>query len=34
MNAGAQNGFAGGEFLLDPVNIILGTPTAAAARSM
>ena len=25
MNASAQSGFSGGEFLLDPVNIILGT---------
>ena len=25
MNAGAQAGFIGGEFLLDPVNIVLGT---------
>jgi filamentous hemagglutinin family protein len=25
MDAGAQSGFVGGEFLLDPVNIILGT---------
>ena len=31
MNAGAQNGFAGGEFFLDPVNIILGTSTAGGA---
>jgi len=31
MNATAQNGFAGGEFLLDPVNIILGTSTAGGA---
>jgi filamentous hemagglutinin family protein len=31
MDAGAQSGFAGGEFLLDPVNIILGTSTAGGA---
>jgi filamentous hemagglutinin family protein len=31
MDATAQNGFVGGEFLLDPVNIILGTSTAGGA---
>jgi filamentous hemagglutinin family protein len=31
MNAGAQNGFLGGEFFLDPVNIVLGTSTANGA---
>ena len=31
MNATAQAGFTGGEFLLDPVNIILGTSTAGGA---
>jgi filamentous hemagglutinin family protein len=31
MNATAQSGFVGGEFLLDPVNIILGTSTAGGA---
>jgi filamentous hemagglutinin family protein len=31
MDASAQRGFAGGEFLLDPVNIILGTSTAGGA---
>jgi filamentous hemagglutinin family protein len=31
MDASAQSGFAGGEFLLDPVNIILGTSTAGGA---
>ena len=31
MNATAQCGFIGGEFLLDPVNIILGTSTAGGA---
>jgi filamentous hemagglutinin family protein len=31
MNAGAQAGFTAGEFLLDPVNIILGTSTAGGA---
>jgi filamentous hemagglutinin family protein len=31
MNASAQNGFAGGEFFLDPVNIVLGTSTANGA---
>ncbi len=31
MNAGAQAGWSGGEFLLDPVNIVLGTSTAGGA---
>jgi trimeric autotransporter adhesin len=31
MDASAQSGFVGGEFLLDPVNIILGTSTAGGA---
>ncbi|HWY31601.1 MAG TPA: filamentous hemagglutinin N-terminal domain-containing protein [Candidatus Acidoferrum sp.] len=31
MDAGAQSGWAGGTFLLDPVNIILGTSTANGA---
>ena len=31
MDARAQAGFIGGEFLLDPVNIILGTSTAGGA---
>jgi trimeric autotransporter adhesin len=31
MDAVAQNGFSGGEFFLDPVNIILGTSTAGGA---
>jgi filamentous hemagglutinin family protein len=31
MNATAAAGFTGGEFLLDPVNIILGTSTAGGA---
>ena len=31
MNATAQTGFSGGEFLLDSVNIILGTSTAGGA---
>jgi len=31
MDASAQNGFVGGEFLLDPVNIILGTSAAGGA---
>ncbi len=31
MNATAQTGFSGGGFLLDPVNIILGTSTAGGA---
>ncbi len=31
MDAGAQNGFFGGEFFLDPVNIILGTSTTGGA---
>jgi filamentous hemagglutinin family protein len=31
MNAGAQSGWLGGEFFLDPANIILGTSTAGGA---